>query len=205
MVMSCEQVWREVSNYLEGEIDPALRAAMEEHLRGCKHCKAVLDGTRNVVQLYGDEKMFELPSGFSRRLHRRLEENMPRPRGTAFGWLVAAAAAILVVGGFEVGSSYVGNRPLRSEHAQAGTNIPGDMMVVVSGEGKNFHVAGCKFIHEKENLRTMTASEAEREGYAPCVRCLRKYLPSLGWLHSPFADTDSHSADLVEAEDPGEE
>jgi len=205
MVMSCEEVWREVSNYLEGELDPALRAAMEEHLRGCKHCTAVLDGTRNVVQLYGDEKMFELPSGFSRRLHRKLAENMPRPRGTAFGWFVAAAAAILIVGGFEVGSTSVVNRSLRSEHAQPGVNIPGDMTVVVAMNGKNFHVPGCKFIHEKENLRTMTASEAEREGYAPCVRCLRKYLPSVSWFHSPFGDVDSHSADLVEAEDPGEE
>ena len=205
MVMSCEEVWREVSNYLEGEVDASLRSAIEEHLRGCKHCQAVLDGTRNVIQLYGDQGMLELPPGFSRRLHRRLEENMPRPRGTAFGWMVAAAATLLIVGGFEVGNSTVVNRPLRSEHAQPGTNIPADMMVVVAADGKNFHVPSCRFIHRSDNLRTITASEAEREGYVPCVRCLRKYLESAAFFGAHRGDPDSGSVDIVEGKDPDDE
>jgi hypothetical protein len=54
---------------------------MEEYIRGCRRCAAVLDGTRNVVQLYGDERMLEVPLGFSQRLQHRLEEkNMPRSR-----------------------------------------------------------------------------------------------------------------------------
>ena len=31
MVVSCEQVWQEISNYLDGDVSPELRAAMEEH------------------------------------------------------------------------------------------------------------------------------------------------------------------------------
>jgi len=50
------------------------------------------------------------------------------------------------------------------------------MIVVVAESGKTFHVAGCPFIHEKSNLRTISAREAEKEGYVPCVRCLKKYL-----------------------------
>ena len=72
MVVNCEHVWREISNYLENEVDSATRAAMEAHFKECKHCTAVLDGTRNVVQLYGDDRLFELPAGFSQRLQRRL-------------------------------------------------------------------------------------------------------------------------------------
>ena len=68
--LNCEQVWREVSNYVDGEVDAALRSAMEEHFRTCKRCASVLAGTRNVVQLYGDERMLEVPAGFSRRLER---------------------------------------------------------------------------------------------------------------------------------------
>jgi len=45
---------------------------MEEHFRGCAHCTAVLDGTRNVVRLVGDHRSFELPDGFSQRLKQRL-------------------------------------------------------------------------------------------------------------------------------------
>jgi hypothetical protein len=121
--------------------------------------------------------MFEVPLGFSHRLHRRLEENMPGNRRTFLGWMVAAAAAVLVAGSFEVARSSVFSRPeLRSEHAQPGTGVPPDMMVVVSEEGKTFHVSGCPFIHDKARLRTIAAREAIREGYAPCVRCMRKYL-----------------------------
>jgi hypothetical protein len=177
MVVSCEEVWREISNYVEGEVDASLRSAMEEHIRSCKRCTAVLDGTRNVIQLYGDERMVEVPLGFSYRLHRRLEENMPGSRRSFFGWMVAAAAAILVAGSFEVARSSVFSRPaLRSEHAHPGSGVPPDMMVVVPAEGKTFHAAGCPFIHDKAQIRRIQAQEAMREGYAPCVRCMKQYL-----------------------------
>jgi hypothetical protein len=177
MVVRCAEVWREVSNYLDGELDPGLRAAMEEHFRGCKHCTAVLDGARNVIQLYGDERMLEVPLGFSQRLHRRLEEGMPRRRGNAFGWMMALGFAALMLLSFEVGNSLQNSTlELRSEQARSGIRIPGDLAVVAVSEGKIFHVPGCRFIHDKDKLQTLTASEALREGYAPCVRCLKKYL-----------------------------
>jgi anti-sigma factor (TIGR02949 family) len=76
--ISCEEVWREVSNYLDGEITPQLRARMREHFKGCKHCTAVLDGTRNVVQLVGDAKAFVLPAGFSDRLYQKLDRKLSK-------------------------------------------------------------------------------------------------------------------------------
>jgi hypothetical protein len=180
MVVSCEEVWREVSNYLEGELEPGLRGAMEEHIRGCKRCTAVLEGTRNVVELYGDERMLEVPLGFSQRLHERLDENMPAymppSRRSLLGWMVAAAAAVLVVGSLEVIRSVSRGSEMRSEQAQIGTGVPPDMLVIVSEDGKLFHVAGCTFIHEKTKLQTISAAEASRRGYSPCVRCMKKYL-----------------------------
>ncbi len=176
MVISCQEVWREISNYLEGEVDPNLRAAMEEHFRGCKHCTAVLDGTRNVIQLYGDERMIEVPLGFSHRLHRRLEENMPGSRRSFLGWMVAAAAAVVTVGAVELASSSSRGSELRSEHARPGAGIPPEMMVVVSEKGKTFHVPTCTFIHDRTNLRTIAAREAQQQGYVPCVRCMKQYL-----------------------------
>jgi hypothetical protein len=177
MVVSCEEVWREVSNYLDGEVEPGLRVAMQEHIRGCKRCAAVVDGTRNVLQLYGDERMLEVPLGFSQRLHQRLDENMPATRRSFLGWMVAAAAACLVAGTIEVARSSALHTPeLRSEHARPGVGVPPDMIVVVSEDGRLFHVAGCEFIHEKTKLRSITAAEASRQGYSPCVRCMKKYL-----------------------------
>jgi len=194
MVVNCEQVWREISNYVDGEVSPDLRSAIEDHLRGCQKCRAVLEGTRNVIGLFGEESMFEPPVGFSQRLRKRLEDNMPRRRGTAFGWMVAAAAAVLVVGAFEVGRSSSFFTPeLRTPHAQRGTGIPADLMVVVADDGRTFHVPGCTFIHDKAKLRTIPASVALREGYTPCVRCLKKYL-------SLKSGEDASHSDLASAE-----
>jgi predicted anti-sigma-YlaC factor YlaD len=70
--ISCEHVWREISNYLEGDVDPELRARMEAHFRVCSHCTAVLDGARNVIRLVADGQAFDLPRGFSARLRQRI-------------------------------------------------------------------------------------------------------------------------------------
>jgi anti-sigma factor RsiW len=178
MVVDCEQVWREVSNYLDGDVEPGLRTAMDEHFRSCQRCAAVLEGTRNVVQLYSDERMLEVPLGFGRRLERRLvEESMPASRRNFLGWLVAAATALLVAGGIELSRTSQSEQPaLRSQLAQPAVGVPPGLMVVVAEEGRMFHLAGCDFIHGKTKLRTMPASEAMQEGYAPCIRCLKKYL-----------------------------
>ena len=189
MVVNCEQVWREISNYLEDDVDPNLRAAMEAHFRECDRCRSVLEGTRNVIQLYGDERMIDVPLGFSYRLQRRLEETIRPSRRGFLGWMVAAAAAVLVAGSIELSRSSTFRQPeLRSEHAQPGAGVPPDMMVVVSIDGKIFHASGCPFIHDKAHVRTIAAREALKEGYAPCVRCMRKYLRAD--LNSPQSPHD---------------
>ena len=68
MVANCELVWREGSNYVDGGVDPVLRSAMDEHFQSCPKCRSVLAGMRNVVGLYADERMMEVPAGFGRRL-----------------------------------------------------------------------------------------------------------------------------------------
>lgn len=178
MVVNCEEVWREVSNYLEGELNPEMRAAVEEHVRGCTRCTAVVAGTRNVIELYGDERILELPLGYSQRLRNRLETALPRRSGTVLGWMVALAAAAMLLVGFEVGSSSAFTQPqLRSAHAKPAQGaIPSDLVVVVTDDAKVFHLPGCDVIHNKRTERTLTAGEAERQGYVPCVRCLRKYV-----------------------------
>ena len=70
--ISCIEVWREISNYIDDTIDAELRARMEHHFKNCKHCTAILEGTSNTVRLVVDDAAFELPGGFSERLLKRL-------------------------------------------------------------------------------------------------------------------------------------
>ena len=90
-IVYCEKVWAEISNYIDGEVDPALRPALDEHFKTCARCASVLAGTRNVAQLYGDERMLEVPAGFGRRLEKRLAKNVTdtgRRWPTWAAWLV---------------------------------------------------------------------------------------------------------------------
>jgi len=70
--ISCLEVWKEVSNFLDQEVNAELRARMEAHFKNCAHCKAILDGTRNVVKLVGDGIEYQMPQGFSLRLYDKL-------------------------------------------------------------------------------------------------------------------------------------
>jgi hypothetical protein len=71
--ISCVEVWREVSNYLDADISPELRERMEAHFKGCAHCSAVLDGMRNVVGLVADGRLFQAPAGFNERLYNKIK------------------------------------------------------------------------------------------------------------------------------------
>jgi hypothetical protein len=91
--------------------------------------------------------------------------------------MVAAAAAVVTAGSMELASSFAMHDPrLRSEHAQAGAGVPPELMVVVSDKGKTFRVPECGFIHDRSNLRTISAREAQQESYVPCIRCMKQYL-----------------------------
>ncbi|HKI25830.1 MAG TPA: zf-HC2 domain-containing protein [Candidatus Sulfotelmatobacter sp.] len=203
--MNCEQVWREISNYVDGEVEAGLRSTMDEHFRGCERCKSVLEGTQNVIRLFGDERMMEAPAGFGRRLERRLAENTrasSKRWPTWSTWLIPVTAVLLLAGGLRVANSLTTGSPLKSEHAQQAQGIPPDMLVVVSADAKIFHVAGCDFIHNKDKARTLTAKEAMREGYMPCLRCLRKYLQTAAAGHATFgAEADASSDADVEEEE----
>lgn len=72
--ISCIEVWREISNYIDNQIDANLRVRMEEHFKHCKHCSAILDGTKNVVKLVADGEVFDVPKDFSKRLYNKIEK-----------------------------------------------------------------------------------------------------------------------------------
>jgi predicted anti-sigma-YlaC factor YlaD len=74
LVIDCKHVWEHISGYLEDTLTTAERAMVQGHLEHCEVCSAILDSTRNILILVVDERVFELPVGFSERLHARLEE-----------------------------------------------------------------------------------------------------------------------------------
>jgi Putative zinc-finger len=78
--ISCFEVWRQISDYVDNDVAPELKARLEFHFERCKDCKAILDGTRNVVALIGDERAFEFPEGVSERLTSALSQRIASHR-----------------------------------------------------------------------------------------------------------------------------
>ena len=74
MTLECKNVWEHISEYLDQQLDPRLLADIEKHLENCEICSAILDSTRNILVLTADNRTFELPVGYSERLHARLEK-----------------------------------------------------------------------------------------------------------------------------------
>ena len=91
-----EEVTDRLSEYLDGEIEPGERAAVEAHLRGCRECARVLEELRQVVDraqgLVPAPPRADLWSGIAERI-----DGIAQPRRFSFTLpQIAAAAALLV-------------------------------------------------------------------------------------------------------------
>ena len=71
--ITCKIVRRELSNYIEDDVTPELRARIQQHVESCPGCRAVYDGVHNILRLVGGGEVLDLPAGFSRRLLERIK------------------------------------------------------------------------------------------------------------------------------------
>lgn len=76
MKLECKHVWEHISEYIDKSVDAQLREDIERHLEHCEICSAILDSTRNILVLTADDRTFELPVGYSERLHARLRKEL---------------------------------------------------------------------------------------------------------------------------------
>jgi hypothetical protein len=72
MILECKHVWDYISGYLDDSLAPEIKESVQRHLDHCEICSAILGSTRNILILTADDRIFELPVGFSERLHARL-------------------------------------------------------------------------------------------------------------------------------------
>jgi anti-sigma factor RsiW len=76
VVLNCKHVWDCISAYLDDALPAEMRDLVQTHLDHCEICSAILDSARNILVLTADDLIFELPVGFSERLHARLDLEM---------------------------------------------------------------------------------------------------------------------------------
>ena len=73
-MLNCKQVLAELSNYLDDEVSPQVRRAMEAHLSRCVRCTVIFDTARKTLRIVSDVGAFEIPLALSERLRVKLRE-----------------------------------------------------------------------------------------------------------------------------------
>ena len=74
--MNCKGVIRELSNYIDGDLDPAVKLELERHLGHCEDCTMIVDQTKKSIEILCDSKPVELPSDVRSRLHDALRQKI---------------------------------------------------------------------------------------------------------------------------------
>lgn len=66
--MKCSEFLKELTDYLDGDIDRQTQAELEEHLHWCHNCYVVCNTTKMTIEIYRDSKLYELPDDLRDRL-----------------------------------------------------------------------------------------------------------------------------------------
>jgi anti-sigma factor RsiW len=67
--VTCSEFLAELDDYIDASVSAALRADLEEHLKGCEHCEITLITTRKTIEIYRTHELYELPESLRARLH----------------------------------------------------------------------------------------------------------------------------------------
>lgn len=74
--MNCQAVIRELSNFIDGELDGAMMLELERHLNDCADCRLVIDQTKKTINIFCDCEPIELPGEVRNRLHEALRRKL---------------------------------------------------------------------------------------------------------------------------------
>jgi len=67
--LNCENVIHELSDFIDGDLDGALKQELESHLKDCEDCRLVVDQTKKTIEVFCDSEPVELPGEVRARLH----------------------------------------------------------------------------------------------------------------------------------------
>ncbi len=70
--MTCTEFIALLDDLMDDRVSAALRAELEEHLRGCEHCVVTLNTTRKTIEIYRSHELYELPNDLRSRLHKAI-------------------------------------------------------------------------------------------------------------------------------------
>jgi len=74
--LNCRRTRLEVSNYIDGDLDAALKQELEQHLKDCPECAIFVVQTKLTVEIFCDSQPLDLPQDVRARLHDALQRKI---------------------------------------------------------------------------------------------------------------------------------
>ncbi len=68
--MNCTEFLSNLTDYFDAKTAAKLRAELEEHMANCGHCYVTLNTTRQTIEVYRNNELFELPETIRGQLHQ---------------------------------------------------------------------------------------------------------------------------------------
>ena len=72
--MNCTDFLAKLTDYFDGQIDPALLEEVKIHLSTCHHCEVVVNTTRKTIDVYRDHEAYDFPDDLASRLRNAVME-----------------------------------------------------------------------------------------------------------------------------------
>jgi anti-sigma factor ChrR (cupin superfamily) len=112
-----------LNNYVDGELEPAEKRVIEQHVGECAECREIVEQLRSVTRAAAALRHATLePRSQVWPSIQRAIDARPAPRHSVFGWragLAAAAVVMLVAGGAFVAGVFVGRQDARGTQPDA--------------------------------------------------------------------------------------
>lgn len=70
--MKCNDFLKELTDYLDGTANVEVRIELEEHLHWCHDCYVVMNTTKKTIEIYRDNKLYELPDTLRSKLQQAI-------------------------------------------------------------------------------------------------------------------------------------
>jgi Putative zinc-finger len=75
-LVTCKQFLQELNDYLDPNVDAAIKANLEAHVNKCPNCFVIGDTTLKTLQVYKGMEQKAIPEDVEARLWKAIERKM---------------------------------------------------------------------------------------------------------------------------------
>jgi len=131
--MNCRGVSRRLSAYIDGQLSPAIRQSVEEHLKGCLLCRRKLAEIEAIVRVTRELPSLRVSDGFTDRVitaTKTVPEKKEVLGKVSYGFglasvaFMAAAAAVFFV--FGQPTTTIDNSEFTATDVESALELPGE-------------------------------------------------------------------------------